>query len=142
MDIKLKDLKLEKIRDEIKISNGELTIKVFNPIGNKRDELLHKLIDTANSYTDEDFEEVWYKYLIKNFTNVKDGDIKIRTLLESPKVEFLHLKRSLDDLTNEVYLDMLLNQINELQQQKIGVYGDLLSKNISQLNEANNISEV
>lgn len=125
MDIELKDLKLEKVRNEIEWKDGN-SIKVFNATGEQRDNLLKELLSAVDLYEDKEFYEYWYKYLIKNFTNIKVGRIKIRTLLENPTVEFLKLKRSLDEMVNEVYLDMLLAQINNLEEQNIQAHINML----------------
>lgn len=84
------------------------------------------MLNTVELYEDEEFCEHWYKYLIKNFTNIKVGRIKIKTLLENPTVQFLKLKRSLDEMVNEVYLDMLLAQINNLEEQNIQAHINML----------------
>lgn len=133
MTVQLKDLKLDKIRKEIKLEDNY--IKVFNAIGDKREELLSELFRSSEECREEDFAEHWYKYLIKNFTNVKIDKVKINTLFKSPKVEFLLLKRTLDEMVNEVYLDMVLAQIDNLEQQKISAHIEEIDKRAKELNE-------
>lgn len=133
MNVKLKDLKLNTIRKEIKCEDGGC-IKVFNATGEQRERLLRELLDMVDSCSEQEFCEYWYKYLIKNFTDVEINRIKINTLLESPTVQFLELKRSLDEMVNEVYLDMLFAKMNELEQQKILMHTQVIGKQFIDLN--------
>ena len=47
--------------------------------------------------------------------------------------EFLCLKRELDSLTNEVYLDMLLNQLTELEGERISLEIEVIKRKMEEL---------
>lgn len=145
MDITLKELKLEKIRKEIPITtigglpiveNEEIvTIKIFNATGSKRSELLEELKERGNNFENQSFLEEWYKYLIKNFTNIKVGKNKITEVFKSPKVEFIQVKKELEAIVHEVYVEYLISQISEINNIKTIMYTDLLLKKTNEVQE-------
>ena len=89
----------------------------------------------VDDLSEVEFEECWYKYLIENYTNIKGNDLKIRELLEYPTYEFLCLKRELDSIVNEVYLDMVLNQLTQLENERISLEIELVKQRVEELKQ-------
>lgn len=153
MDISLSDLKLQKIRKEIPfttieglpiIDNDEMVmIKIFNATGKKREELLEELKKNGDKIQLDNFIEDWYKYLLKNFTNIKLGKGKISEVFKSPKIELIQVKKELEAMVHEVYAEYLISQISEINNIKTIMYTDLLLKKTNEIQEVmNEIKEI
>ena len=150
MGVHIKDLKLKKIRKEISIldDNGlplvkndkPVTIKVYNPIGEKRIELLTELQfnKEVNGVDEKEFVKTFYNYLLENFTDIKVGKTDIESVFDSPKPELIEVKKEIEGIISEVCVENLVSRISQLNNMIVAMHTEIMIKKMTELESLQN----
>lgn len=125
-EVKLSDLKLKGLRKTIDIKKGDdiHQIYIFDPLGDRRQELINKLVSIGNNI--EDIEDVStnvfiqiYELLFEECVEGLDLDIDLEEAINNPTYELLDTIRELGEIVFELNLQAQIPDLQSMQQQSL-----------------------
>lgn len=140
--ININELGLKQIRREIEtiVDEEKRTIIIFNPLGDKRKEILNLFIkETENGYEGvEDIQEPYIKVL-RELTNLSvDEDLDLNELFDRPSLELIEVRQEINNILSEIQLEFWYEQLNKIDKAKELYLLDLAVNKTIELQELTN----
>ena len=139
MSAKLSDLKLPRVRKTIQFEvNGEQKIiTVFNPVGDKRIQLLEMLssVDKVDNKDVDKVADIIYKSLLNELVDIEIDMETVSTLDKYPTLALMEINKEIEEILFELQYEYIFSQIRRVNHTIISAMsGNLLNKT-NKLNE-------
>lgn len=139
MSAKLSDLKLPRVRKTIQFEvNGEQKIiTVFNPVGDKRIQLLEMLssVDKVDNKDVDKVADIVYKSLLKELVDIEVDMKSVSTLDKYPTLALMEMNKELEEILFELQYEYISGQMRRVNHTIIATMSGSLLARTNKLNE-------
>ena len=122
--MKISDLKQKEVRKVIAVmldDNKVEQVTIYNPLGEKRKEILAMMSDYSNKTTVKDTQELT-KEIIRQLTDLKVyKKDNIEDIINNPKGELLIILREINEIKTELEYEFLTQKMMEINQATINL---------------------
>jgi len=139
MSAKLSDLKLPKVRKVIQyeVDGQQKIITVFNPVGEKRLQLL-EMLSAVDQVDNEDVNKVadtLYKSLLKELVDIEVDMKSVSTLDKYPTLALMEMNKELEEILFELQYEYISGQMRRVNHTIIATMSGSLLARTNKLNE-------
>ena len=137
MEVKLSELKLNKVRKVLKyeIDGVEKQITIYNAIGKKRENLL-KLFQVGSRIDDKDkAASMMYESVLKELVDIDIDTKGFKSMFKAPSMTLLELNHIIEEILHEIQYEFITWQIRQLNATRLSAVTAISMDKVKQLQE-------